>query len=288
MTADLRERGKIRRIVVAIDASKHSLAGLEAAVDLARQLDADLTGLFIEDINLLRLAEIPNSYQVGRLSLARKRLSQEEVRRQLSTQRSWAYEALESLCHGHGLRWSFQVERGSILAELTRATDEADLTILGKSGWSDTRLVGSTAQALLAHSGGLTLILREGVRLGRSVMALLDNSDASWEALEIASALPMAKGRKLVLMLLADSRQSATAMEKEIRSWNQGRGFDLTYLRTQEPHPLIVCSTARTESSGILVIPREIQGFSDDDLAEVLNQITCPVLFVGSPAQAVH
>ncbi|MBK7177644.1 MAG: universal stress protein [Chloroflexi bacterium] len=50
---------KIQRILVALDASPHSLAALEAAIDLAERLDAELQGLFVEDINLLRLAQLP-------------------------------------------------------------------------------------------------------------------------------------------------------------------------------------------------------------------------------------
>ena len=44
----------IRRILVALDTSKHSLAALEAADELAAWLKAELFGLFVEDINLLR------------------------------------------------------------------------------------------------------------------------------------------------------------------------------------------------------------------------------------------
>ena len=117
---------RIRRIVVALDASKHSLAGLEAAVDLARKLDADLSGLFIEDINLLRLSELPISNQVGRHSLRRQGLSSKELRHQLTTQSQWAFEALELLSNQSNLRWSFQVAQGAILPEISKAAKEAD------------------------------------------------------------------------------------------------------------------------------------------------------------------
>ena len=48
-----------RRILVALDASAHSHAALAAAVALAARLHAEIEGLFVEDINLLRLAELP-------------------------------------------------------------------------------------------------------------------------------------------------------------------------------------------------------------------------------------
>ena len=53
-----------RRIVVALDASSHSHAALAAAVALAGRLQAELQGIFVEDVNLLRLAELPFAREV--------------------------------------------------------------------------------------------------------------------------------------------------------------------------------------------------------------------------------
>jgi K+-sensing histidine kinase KdpD len=49
----------IRRILVALDASPDSLAALKTAADLARRMEAELMGLFVEDIELLRMADSP-------------------------------------------------------------------------------------------------------------------------------------------------------------------------------------------------------------------------------------
>ena len=46
----------IRRILVALDASPHSQAALQAASELAAALKAELVGIFVEDVNLLHLA----------------------------------------------------------------------------------------------------------------------------------------------------------------------------------------------------------------------------------------
>ena len=54
----------IRRILVALDASRHSLAALEAAAELAARLKAELVGLFVEDIDLLRLAGLPFAREI--------------------------------------------------------------------------------------------------------------------------------------------------------------------------------------------------------------------------------
>jgi hypothetical protein len=50
---------EIHRILVALDASVRSLAALEAAAELAAEWHAELLGLFVEDVELLRLAATP-------------------------------------------------------------------------------------------------------------------------------------------------------------------------------------------------------------------------------------
>ena len=55
----------VEKILVSLDSSKHSLAALLAAVQLARHFDADLKGIFVEDTTLLSLAEMPFRQEVG-------------------------------------------------------------------------------------------------------------------------------------------------------------------------------------------------------------------------------
>jgi nucleotide-binding universal stress UspA family protein len=275
---------RIQRILVAIDASRHSLAGLQAAVDLAEKIDAELVGLFVEDINLLRMGGMPISSQMGRYSMRRRQISADEVLRQLRTQASWARQAFERLSRNPNLRWSFQVVRGTIPSELIRATGDTDLIILGKTGWSDMRLMGSTTQAILTQ-GGLTLILREGVRLGNSVMVLYDGSEEAREAREIAGQLLADQEGRLVVLLVAQSKDAAESMRAEFESWNELHGFKLVSLWAQVAEPSIICNIAMTEGSGLLVLPKGSPLLSNEEISQMLNEIRCPVMFVGGGVQ---
>ena len=53
------------RIVVALDASPNSVAALRAGAELASLLGVDLEGLFVEDIDLVRLCGLPYRQEVG-------------------------------------------------------------------------------------------------------------------------------------------------------------------------------------------------------------------------------
>ena len=55
----------LRRIVVGLDAGPRDRAALEAAAQLAARMQAELVGLFVEDIDLLHLAGLPFAREVG-------------------------------------------------------------------------------------------------------------------------------------------------------------------------------------------------------------------------------
>jgi len=61
-------RDIIRHIIVALDASPHSLALLEAAAELAARFHTEVVGLFIEDATLVNLAGSPFFREVSRFS----------------------------------------------------------------------------------------------------------------------------------------------------------------------------------------------------------------------------
>ncbi len=52
-----------RRILIGLNSSPTSLRGLAAAAEMAARLDAELVGLFVEDDNLLRLAELTELFR---------------------------------------------------------------------------------------------------------------------------------------------------------------------------------------------------------------------------------
>ena len=94
MSGRQNEELAIRRILVALDGSYHSLAALEAAAELAASLEAELHGLFVEDVNLLRVAGSPVAREVCYPFSRTTRPNQRTMERQLRAQ---ATQALSSL-----------------------------------------------------------------------------------------------------------------------------------------------------------------------------------------------
>jgi len=72
----------IRRIAIAVDASPTSIAALEATVELAAVWEAEVLGIFVEDVNLIKAASLPFAGEVGSHSGAFRRIDPDNVRRQ--------------------------------------------------------------------------------------------------------------------------------------------------------------------------------------------------------------
>jgi len=110
----------IRRITV-VQEPAHPARALDAVAEAAAALEADLLGLFLEDVELLHFAGLPFAREIG--ASARPRgLDVQTMERRFRVQADAARRALAAAAEGKALRWSFRVERGSVPAQARRRT----------------------------------------------------------------------------------------------------------------------------------------------------------------------
>jgi nucleotide-binding universal stress UspA family protein len=279
MSSEEREPG-IKRILVALDASAPSRAALAAAAELATRFHAELLGLFVEDVNLLRLAELPFAREVFIYSARHRELSTREMERQLRAQARRAREMLREEAERAELAWSFEVARGRIAAELLRAASEVDLIILGRAGRSltQTRRLGSTARSVAAEAPSMALLLQEGGCLGPPVMVVYDGSDVGERAL--AAALQLSEGADDVLtVILADGYES---LREEVNRHLRGeeQEVELRYMPLSASNVQRLAHLVRTEGCGTLVLPARSRLLHEDMLLDLLDETEIPVLLV--------
>jgi len=127
----------IRRITVVQEPARGARA-LDAVAEAAAALEAELLGLFLEDVELLHFAGLPFAREIG--ASARPRgLDVQTMERWFRSQADEARRALAAAAEGKPVRWSFRVERGSVPAQLRKALADADLVILLGDGESQRR-----------------------------------------------------------------------------------------------------------------------------------------------------
>jgi len=270
----------IRRILVALDASPHSLSALEAAAELAASFRAELLGLFVEDINLLRSAQLPFAREVGLFSGTLRQLDSQRVARQLRARAGQARQALATAAERAQVQWSFRTTSGQIVSELLSAATDVDLVILGKAGWSGQRRLGSHARAVVSRVGGPALILQHGVQLGVPVLVLYDGSIITQRALAAAVRLVQERGGHLVLLLLAGSRDAAQSLQADVARWLGERGVEAHYHWLSRADVAGLCHAVHAEGGGVLVLHRDTPSLGGETLTALLSEATCPVLVV--------
>lgn len=142
------------RVLSLIDASRHSLAALSAAVDLASQWRLELVGLFVEDAALLESAGFSFAREVGAQSGLARPLSSESFQASLARHAQRAERALTEAVAGHDVRHRLQVSRGGVVSEALAIIAPGDLLMLGKAGFSGRwgARLGSTSRALVLQA----------------------------------------------------------------------------------------------------------------------------------------
>lgn len=274
------EEWLIRRILVALDASHHSLAALEAAAELAASLEAELQGLFVEDINLLRAAGSPVAREVRYPYVAGERLDQARMERQLRAQATQAQRALAATCERRRIKWSFRVVRGEVTAQVLEAAMEADLLSLGKASRPLIQRIrlGSTARAAAARSPRSVLLIQSDAVVRPPVVIVYENSRASRRALLMAAQLAQKQGEYLSVLILAHPGDNAQRLMNQVANWLRGQTLAVRSQLLPGDSVQMLARAVQAERSGMLVL--SVAALQPDALHALLDEVTCPVLLV--------
>jgi hypothetical protein len=116
------EEVRIRRVVACF--APGSVARPELAAALAREMQAEFLGLFIEDVELLRFAALPFAREIGFPSAALRALDLAGLERQLRAQARALERALEAVLGSSAAAWSFRVERATPASAVEAALAE--------------------------------------------------------------------------------------------------------------------------------------------------------------------
>lgn len=275
------EEWMIRRILVALDASQHSLEALRAAVNLASSLEAEmLEGLFVEDVNLLKVAGLPVAREIRYPFNVAARLEPARMERQLRAQATQARHALVAACEREQIKWSFRVVRGEVAHKVLEAAAEADLLSLGIASRPLLRRAqpGSTARAAAMDSSKSVLLIPPGADIRPPIVVAHDGSSSMQQTMKLAARLAQHVGDYLSVLVLANAPATDKQIQAEISEWLQGQDMMIHYreLVGSGVHSLV--DAVRTEGSGFLmlkdgILPRE-------DLQVLLDEVNCSVLLI--------
>jgi len=154
---------QITRVVVLLDAAVDAHSAIETAARLAARARAPLHGVFVEDEDLLRLANLPFARQ-HTLGGAAEELTAEHVELHLKAAAERVRRDLVGAARRHRVEASFEIVRDAAASILVGAR-EGDLIVAGamtrpigahfrvEHRWCSS-LAGSSGPAFATHQGG--------------------------------------------------------------------------------------------------------------------------------------
>lgn len=202
------------RILVTCDASPLGAAAIDAAAALARRLDAELAGLFVEDINLLRMAGLPFAREYALASAAARKIESEELERTLRKQAEVLRASLARTAQALSVPWSFQVVRGALLDSVLEAMRAPDLAVFGYTGQFAVIPNGAAARPVPR--------VTRTAAVPQPILALYDGTPAGERTLRAAQLLAQANCAGLVVLLIAPNNEAAARLREQAAAQLQG------------------------------------------------------------------
>jgi nucleotide-binding universal stress UspA family protein len=248
-------------------------------------LEAELHGIYVEDINLLRISEMPFARRLGVYSAARLPLQdQGGIEQEMRAHANLARRRLEALAKQMQLQSSFRVARGVIAAELLQASSEADLLILGKTGWSHSNRMGSTTRVLVAQSASHTMILTETLRSWDEAYSTLgviyNGSDASKRALQAARHLAEGRQIRMDVILLAPDVDQANQLQAQVSEQLKSLEIEVNFRWLVGLERNRLNAVAKRDHFVALLVPAAGEILPGEALESFLNEAQIPVLLV--------
>jgi hypothetical protein len=253
------------RILVMLGSLESDRAALETLSLLAGRTPAEILGMFVEDIELLMLAELPIAREYCLLTHVERQLQAPDVERQFRIQARVAQQALAEIASRLGSTLSFRTVRGITTTLLREALAETDLMLFG-AGRSALRMPGGFTRA------------PTGLTARQPVAVVFDGSDAAQRALQIALQIIQERTVPLIVILIAsDTDQLSTLADQVIR---QAGNRNLHLVKLVNPAWQDVLAQVRVQRCAALVIAITAALLQEENLGRLRNELNCPAILV--------
>ncbi|MBE0435194.1 MAG: hypothetical protein IBX56_05250 [Methylomicrobium sp.] len=190
-----------KKMLIAVDAL-HDSALLELAASLARSQGAQLTALFIEDINLFHLAGLPFATEVDRVTSAELKFDVDRIGSASARRIKRIRQQLEELSKQSELTISLTVVRGHYLAEAMAASATMDLLLLDRP----------------RGNRSLTIKKVSVKKFSPPVWAIYDGTEGSERALKLAIDIAISQKSGLNIILQRQSDNGIAEMEQQAKA----------------------------------------------------------------------
>lgn len=254
------------QILVALDSRSDVTTALRAAAALAARMRGELLGVFVEDADLLRIAELPFAHEIMTWSARERSLTGGDMARSIRALAARAQSELARSAEEARIHWSFRVERGPRLRLLMEAGGAFDVVLVAASR----RCPGAVPPRRVSVAGE-----------ARCVYTLFTGSAASERSLAAALAVARSTSGELAVLVTGKDPEArhaarARAIERMKDEEIAARFFDFP----GDAAGGLYASLARLRG-GALFLPADLGlGTDPEAFRTLLERVQCPVVLV--------
>lgn len=267
-------------LLLALDLSPESRAAAALAVEVAAALGAGIEALFVEDRELVDLADHPLAWEVDVFGAGARQVERASLERRLRAQAARARSLLAQVAGPRGIAWTFRVVRGTVLEEIRTASRESIAVTLGRIGWSRApgRAIGRTTLALLEERELRVLLPGRRPATKGPVIACYDGSPAGDRALGIAARLARAAEDRVHVALVTEDEAHLGRLRQRAEARLASMDVDAVFV-TRVATPSDLVASVRERPCGFLVVPAGVVG-AGPDLTSFVGALDCPLLLI--------
>jgi nucleotide-binding universal stress UspA family protein len=231
----------LKHIAVALSGSVVDARQLETAAQFAEQHTAEVTGVFIEDTDLLRAAGLPFAMELCRATNVVRPVQSSEIERQMHDRAVAAEKSLARFAGRHGVKWTFTKVRRPGGAAIVETARRVDVTMVAAGSNPELYRTGPAGETSASGTSR------------RQVVAVFDRTAAGGRGLEVANRLARMLGAPLCVLVVGRTRPGIARLTQAVRGLEHGDEVEIHDLyRADFRH---VIAVARGERPGSFILP---------------------------------
>jgi hypothetical protein len=264
-------------VVVAINTARRCGETLELATALAASVGADLEVVFVEDADLLRLADLPITREIDRISGISRELDGPRMLRALHCEARQLRQVLARIGRASSVRSTLKVVRGHYLTEALAASASVELTFVhsARRPLPGEHLPSPRGRSMPAGEGPGRTHWAPG---RKPLWTLFDGSPASHRALAVAARLADTLACQLVVVLPVRGVHEIERRKRQVQI--AAHKVTLRCLVVVDDRSSQLARAPAPNTGSLLVLARQSPDLEDSAARSYLESLTVPVVLV--------
>lgn len=275
-------------ILVPIDGSDDGWIALDQAIELAKEENGSIHGLFVADMRLVEAPYFIAMYAYSPMPSFDPTMAQVamEASKRLKERGDQILAQLADRCRQAGVPCQTEQAEGVISWIILDRARQADLIVLGRHGegahWAGP-LLGSTFEAVVRHAPVPVLATQAEARPITRILIAFDGSNRARDALDVAAHLAAERNRSIVLLTVDDGHPGREQAHRLGEDLLRERGVPADPLFWKGHPAEEILRAARVENCDLIVMgayghSRFLEVFFGSTVDEVMRGATTPLL----------